>query len=170
MQDCHGDTYRSTPTSTTSTSPAIRTTAAMWRDSRRPIADLDLPAWHRIHRRRPRRDQPRPARLLQFRGPATAGAARLVPDINAGSYTGQTQGPWSIPATTTTSCTGVSSPRSTAAISRDWCGSPGRTWPPTTTAPAERGELHPDRDQLRPGHPNQWLSNHDRDNERLTYR
>ena len=67
--------------------------------------------------------QPRPALLTWF------------PDINSGTFTGQSQGPWSIAATTTTSSTAASSPRSTTGTSRAWCGSPDRTRRRMTAAP-----------------------------------
>jgi PKD repeat protein len=170
VEDCHGDTYSVFPAGgevyTTGhshycgnvggfpqTSPDWTFTRAIaWTPDARGLVSRDALGYYNYE------GQPRPQMLAWF------------PEINAGTYTGQSQGPWNIAGNADYVLYGGEFTRVNNQPQQGLVRFARGAIPPHDDGPRLSGSNYvPTATSFAQGIRINWLTNHDRDNEQLTY-
>ena len=106
-----------------------------------------------------------------YRGLPYAGLLQWYPDLEFGSYTLQRQAAWTVSGSGTISCSAVSSPWSTASLSKGWSGSPTGRRRDRSQKPIYNAAMTPGATSTESGTVRSplWNSTWDRDDKTLTY-
>ena len=136
VEDCHGDTY-----SNFAANGALYIVGhAHYLRQRRWIpadgSGLDVPSSAAVQcgddGHASAQHASRPATYADFGGQPSPTLTNWFPDLDAGTFTGQSQAAWSVSGNSSTWCSAGNSPRSTALRSRAWSASPFRRSPRTS--------------------------------------